>query len=947
MAEDELWTSMVAASGAVPALRKVGRRWGRSLRRPLRRLFPWPFRAGDPAPNTSQAASWLPSALTSPSYAEELDALTSDACDVTILDAVDSNLSDDELLGTVMRRALWHAQLRGSMADILSFVVSATQRRAHAPSWIIGSSVDDDRRFIDGLTPRSRSALIDILCDALCYNLRPMFHPTDGFAHHNGIRSDWMLQAFRMILSLSDSVLKPSEGAAMVSYLMYNQESFKNEVAVYHPILSYEECLLLLGIAKEKLTSSDGHSTLAAVRAILLWLEGCRLSEDVTLSDILEAIHPPLQSTCLLSISAILLKVMQPLLDKKNTEMVKNPEPWTEEILLYFVDACDASRHHYNIQPVEEIGRYIARMLAHSRWSAALVLKTLIRGHLLDWHTRYWMLGILIREQIGHEDVKLLAMVHNIRRAVVAVADRLDVMGLCLVLCNIASHFSSEDVHTTRLYWHEIFNKVAKLPIFKTDATSDDRSYATHCLESMTVFDQFGPCSHSGLATSTHIVPDALVSILVQLSGESQRIDHLPRVQAYRGIGHTPGASRTSRVADPGVVYDPTMEFPTVDSAMFSREDSGEQFGPSYMSNLHSSHAPPNASAQEAPAPSAYPWEASVVAPQIPSALQLSSTRTSSPLTSSLLSRLPPLPALRSLPSFERGFVTPLEGQLPTTEPVDLIVPEIIRDIPGEHPSPPGFRPRALRRTHNSQVSTNTSVNVGKDPKQFINLDSLVDGETFGRSLYSLDLRRFTDDPIRPSSEEFTTPGEVPSTIYFRPATHPPVSQLTIIYWERFHWYESLSLPQTASMSSSMITVGILLDAVRVMMRKLVIPEEHRQLGESERFNAEEACRARCAGYESHIRDREMNAGLRRVDLLGRKCIFTGLLPSWASNGGVLAAGLRLAEISQRGLSPPFPLSVINLPRSENRDHDIRTMAEEASYQTSPLFPPLSPPHTT
>lgn len=186
---------------------------------------------------------------------------------------------------------------------------------------------------------------------------------------------------------------------------------------------------------------------------------------------------------------------------------------------------------------------------------------------------------------------------------------------------------------------------------------------------------------------------------------------------------------------------------------------------------------------------------------------------------------------------------------------------------------------------------------------ELVHFDALLDGETHEGGLYTLNLRLFTDEPIHPSSRESGL-GGLNAETYFLPATQPQVSQMTIVCAEKPAWSTHLLPdPDTIDTASGTITVGMILDAIRLMMRKQVIRPEWEQLTVSERQIAEDAYRTRCNHYALH-RAQEMSKGVRRLDVLGDKCIFEGPQPPSSPGHSTGAYTINIADTPLPTSSP-------------------------------------------
>ncbi|KAJ3547810.1 hypothetical protein NM688_g5367 [Phlebia brevispora] len=494
---------------------------------------------------------------------EEEDALRNQTQDLSILLAFDAINSDDELLGTVIRTIVKPTRRNGE--DILVFCQKLVQHRLQ----IDVSSIEADR-YAPYLPLRARLALVDILSDALCYEVQQRLFPTRRDAEEVTL-SGWPSRALQMIVALAGGDMQNSKAAAMAYCLMFDPSTFK--AVMGNSTLSVSDLLTLLGVAGDKLRDSPGSAIMDFLRNTSQWYSNAMgMSRSnlalPTLSEILESAEPKLPGDCL---SAILGLVVDTLRAHRNSPW----EPWMTEGIDCLVDASDPAKGHYCVAALDKVCDLIAKMLMEDS-AAREVLQSLMRADPFDWHSRYWMLGLVLGRKLSTIQDGVPAMLRNMEGAFKDPRFSFNPIHACNMVCNMASYFfAPEDIQTHRSQWRALFTTLSSSVTTNLDLNLSDRLAIAHCLERIDVFDNVeasAPGVPEGGANVDPIVPNYFIEVLLDIAEEhARKVENLNRVSTLRRQkelartprtenANVPSASETRSIADE--VFEDALEDP-------------------------------------------------------------------------------------------------------------------------------------------------------------------------------------------------------------------------------------------------------------------------------------------------------------------------------------------------------------------------------------------------
>ncbi|KAJ3556802.1 hypothetical protein NM688_g1818 [Phlebia brevispora] len=829
---------------------------------------------------------------------EEEDVLTSESFDLKIILAVDSILSDDELLATVIRKAL--SYIHGAGADVLDFVASAAQRRSQATIWDIGSSRDDDIRYMSRLTARCRDALVEILADTL-----------------------W-------------PEMKKSEATAVATYLMYDAESFRKVVEAQDRALSAQEFTLLLSIAQEKLQGRGGEMMLHFTQYALRWLSKWPQAEDGSaqtveggaLDSILKSsyAHPRApRNTLPHLIGRALISALDPILkDTANTpDVTLDPtlvaKHWMKGILTYLIDTCDPTSDHHCIPALDDISDFIVRALMHAPWSTSMVLQTLIQRSHFDWHARYWMFGLLLKQKLFEKNGLSAALI-NIHKAIVQNELGLPPLGFCVIMCNMASYFfTSDDLQAYHTDWQAVFSALAEIVV--PGSTVADKSSAAHCLQRIEIFDGTDKTAvRANTSESPSIVPDALVSTLAKMvTADSAKVEVLGRVRAlpdYADVRRLPTSTSIAYSDEHSpIIY--------VSSATDDRDHVQQP------SREEESFIPPRPASDDSDgvdllAPTSPTFEDPPRASSSHVDMQVGPARPHSP---------------EDTPSLPQKTTSPW-SDVPPTPYLNVLPPLSASDNPSRASSP-GPEPYPDLRT----VSRSSSLLDGGT----IRFNPLLDGESDSENPLVADLSKSTGVITFVATRGFGFVAQLTANVYLQLATLPPVKRMTITCDECPSWLmvlapnkdissrNSYDVPDGAEFLSvdGEVTVGDVLNVIRQTLQRQITQIEWERVPESRLLAVKQAFNDRCS-RSGPLRGVEQSQGIKRVDLLERKYMFRGLVRTGGASGDFEHVKLRLEY-------PAFPAGATHeyYPTASRGGSSERP---PSLIPAIPVIPPAVPP---
>lgn len=325
---------------------------------------------------------------------EEKDVASTQDSDIEILLEVETILSDDELLSTVIRPTLEHIHCSGNI--VLQFVTAVVQSRSQLNSRREVAELDSG--ILSRLTNRCRSALLGIISDAICSEMKPLFFQNVSYR----IAGTWVHEALAMLRALAEGFHAIQDTEAVALAIVLAHDAVALEDIFRERKLSAPDILLLLKTAQEHLR---GERVLQFVRGMLRWLGRWNASADSTLDAILASTHT-LEETRLnfecfsmLSRTFVFALRAQPFPDNvTNTE--SHPEPWVTVTMKYLIDSYDPSQAHHSISCLDDISDFLVDKLMESGSSASTVLTSLIRQSYFDWHSRYWAFGVLLKRKL-------------------------------------------------------------------------------------------------------------------------------------------------------------------------------------------------------------------------------------------------------------------------------------------------------------------------------------------------------------------------------------------------------------------------------------------------------------------------------------------------------------------------------------------------------------------
>ncbi|KAF7789388.1 hypothetical protein EIP86_000332 [Pleurotus ostreatoroseus] len=467
---------------------------------------------------------------------EEEDAVTNHTQDLGILLAFDEINSDDELLGTVVRTILTPTRRNG--AEVLAFVQKIV---AHRLQRDVSSLLPS--RYSQFLAPRARLALVDILSDALCYEVQERLFGSTSAAttdtSEDKTLSGWMNTALVMIVGLAGDSMQRSEAAAMAFCLMFDPLTFRDVAGKAR--LTTDDFLTLIGVAQDRLRNSRGSSIMDFLRDTSQWYtqqsgeskEESVLSMETTLSGVLKASEPKLPDECLSAVLGLLV-------DTLRAQRKGNWEEWQTEALDCLIDATDPTEGHYCVSAMDKISDLVVLMMTDG-YNAGKVLASLTRVQPFDWHSRYWMLGLVIGRKLSNAQGGIPAMLRNLEDAMVmrTYPGMFNSVCVCTMFCNMASYFfAPEDIQTHRGQWRALFTALSRTITPNLDLTLSDRLAVAHCLERIDVFDSVeatAPGVRQDGAKVDPIVPDDLIETLSDIAEDaSRRVENLRRVSKLR-----------------------------------------------------------------------------------------------------------------------------------------------------------------------------------------------------------------------------------------------------------------------------------------------------------------------------------------------------------------------------------------------------------------------------
>lgn len=322
---------------------------------------------------------------------EENEIVLKQDMDIEILLEVDTILSDDELLSTVIRRTLEHIHCNGNA--VLQFVSGVAQRRSQLPTWKIGE--DSDAGYSNRLTSRCRSALVDIISDAVHSEMKLLL-PRNGV---HSIADSWVREGLIMICSLSFAAIQDTEALALATILACDEVGFEDIIKNHRrQLLGAPEILTLLQAAQGHL---QGERVLRFVQGMLRWFGGWQKPAESTLDVILASIHTQLDFECFSMLSrtfVLALRAQSSPDDDANTRSY--PERWVTVTMNYLVNAYDSSNVHHSISCLDDITEFLVEKLMQSESWTSTVLTSLSRRPYFDWHSRYWIFGVLFKQKL-------------------------------------------------------------------------------------------------------------------------------------------------------------------------------------------------------------------------------------------------------------------------------------------------------------------------------------------------------------------------------------------------------------------------------------------------------------------------------------------------------------------------------------------------------------------
>lgn len=348
-----------------------------------------------------------------------------------------------------------------------------------------------------------------------------------------------------------------------------------------------------------------------------------------------------------------------------------------------------------------------------------------------------------------------------------------------------------------------------------------------------------------GQAPMQPVVPDRLVATLVDMGVQYTRIHNIRRVSRL-----VAGSTATSP------------------SAAFRSQD----YGSDHSSSPHSIETPSEQSRQN------------------------SAHNKQSSLNDTMNSHLHPRPsAVYAGPysSPQAPYIPSSYPEPPTAgyyAPTPLFTPQW---MPNNVPPPAGFIPSSYRnRTPSLPVVTPPRPAHAALGTTFQGFDPLVDGESREvlalQHVVNVDFSWLTDDRIMPSQ---SLPPYISPQDYNRPATHPPVTRMTLVHDSAPKWSVFITTSDQMDANAShpigvslvvsdnySITVGDILDAIRRMLRDWVTPAELATMFFDDVTVANRAFKSRCNRLPLINRPLEECYGIRKIDLLGERTIFKGLI---------------------------------------------------------------------